>query len=90
MRYDRQLRLWGDEGQSLVESSRVCVLGSCAVASETLKSLVLAGIHSFHLVDNVAVETRDLGNSFFLESSHLGQPRAVVVLQLLQASSLPH
>lgn len=30
-RYDRQLRLWGEEGQASIESASVCVLGSSAL-----------------------------------------------------------
>lgn len=40
-KYDRQMRLWGGHGQALLESSRVCALGTSALICETLKNLVL-------------------------------------------------
>ena len=43
IRYDRQIRFWGDEGQSSIQQARICVFGLSALASEILKSLVLAG-----------------------------------------------
>lgn len=43
-KYDRQLRLWGANGQRRLMNAHVCVLGSGATASETLKNLVLPGI----------------------------------------------
>ena len=42
-RYDRQLRLWGDHGQTALERARVCVIHATATATEILKSLILPG-----------------------------------------------
>jgi len=42
-KYDRQLRLWGAGGQKLLAESHLLVLGSSALATETLKNLVLPG-----------------------------------------------
>uniref|UniRef100_A0A1I8BVF2 NEDD8-activating enzyme E1 regulatory subunit n=1 Tax=Meloidogyne hapla TaxID=6305 RepID=A0A1I8BVF2_MELHA len=52
IRYDRQIRLWGDEGQKTIQKAKICVFGSSALAAEILKSLVLAGVGSFHIIDN--------------------------------------
>lgn len=82
-RYDRQIRLWGDEGQTSIQKTRVCVLGSSALASETLKSLVLAGIESFHVVDDALVTPTDLGQNFFVSEAQLGKNRAEAVVELL-------
>lgn len=82
-RYDRQIRLWGDEGQTSIQKTRVCVLGSSALASETLKSLVLAGIESFHVVDDALVTPTDLGQNFFVSEAQLGKSRAEAVVELL-------
>ncbi len=42
-RYDRQLRLWGEEGQELVESAHLALLNATGTGTETLKNLVLPG-----------------------------------------------
>lgn len=44
-KYDRQLRLWGANGQKALEDAHVCLInnGSGAVGVETLKNLVLPG-----------------------------------------------
>mmetsp|Transcript_26442 Transcript_26442/g.82451 ORF Transcript_26442/g.82451 Transcript_26442/m.82451 type:complete len:122 (-) Transcript_26442:2272-2637(-) len=65
-RYDRQLRLWGANGQRALMEARVLVLGASATAAETLKNLVLPGIGHFTIVDGATVTRRDLGNNFFL------------------------
>lgn len=50
--------------------AKVCMLGSTAIASETLKNLVLPGIGHLTVVDSALVEASDLGQNFFLEAKH--------------------
>lgn len=83
-RYDRQIRIWGADGQQRLESARVALLGAGPTGSETLKNLVLGGIASFTVVDGSKVEARDLGNNFLVAPDSLGEPRAKVVTQLLK------
>ncbi len=61
-RYDRQLRLWGDRGQTVLESSHICVIRAGAIGSEILKNLVLPGLGGFTIVDDAVVAQADLGN----------------------------
>ena len=82
-RYDRQLRLWGDRGQAILESAHVCLINASAVGSETLKNLVLPGIGKITVVDSNKVTGRDLGNNFFLDQESLGLSRAERVKDLL-------
>lgn len=42
-KYDRQLRLWGEEGQGALESAKVCLIHATTTGTETLKNLVLPG-----------------------------------------------
>uniref|UniRef100_A0A914YHK8 NEDD8-activating enzyme E1 regulatory subunit n=1 Tax=Panagrolaimus superbus TaxID=310955 RepID=A0A914YHK8_9BILA len=83
IRYDRQIRLWGEEGQASIQNTNVCVLGSRALASETLKNLVLPGINSFHIIDDAKVDITDLGHNFFLTKKDIGEPRAKVIARYL-------
>jgi hypothetical protein len=83
-RYDRQIRIWGAEGQQRLESARVTLLNCSPTGSETLKNLVLGGIASFTIIDGQKVTARDLGNNFLVASDSLGQPRAKVVTDLLK------
>uniref|UniRef100_A0A7E4VP04 NEDD8-activating enzyme E1 regulatory subunit n=1 Tax=Panagrellus redivivus TaxID=6233 RepID=A0A7E4VP04_PANRE len=82
-RYDRQIRLWGEEGQTSIQSTSVCVLGSSGLSTEILKNLILPGIKSFHIIDDAVVDITDLGNNFFLEMDDVGKPRAEAVVRLL-------
>ncbi|KAI1714631.1 thiF family domain-containing protein [Ditylenchus destructor] len=62
VRYDRQVRLWGEEGQQSIQQASVCVLGSSALATEILKSLVLAGVGKFRVIDDAVIGESDLKN----------------------------
>lgn len=81
-KYDRQLRLWGDQGQSRIERARVCVVNANVLGTEVLKSLVLPGIGSFTLVDSAKVNHEDSCN-FFVTKNSLGESRSKVCTKLL-------
>lgn len=83
-RYDRQIRIWGAEGQQRLESSRIALLNCSATGAETLKNLVLGGIASFTIVDGNKVTAWDLGNNFLVDQSRMGQSRAQAVTDLLK------
>lgn len=82
-RYDRQVRLWGEEGQEKLEKASVCVVGAGATGAEALKNLVLGGISSYTVVDGERVNGIDLGSSFFLSQPQIGSSRAHSVCALL-------
>eukprot|EP01123_Difflugia_compressa_P013847 TRINITY_DN669_c0_g1_i1.p1 TRINITY_DN669_c0_g1~~TRINITY_DN669_c0_g1_i1.p1 ORF type:complete len:540 (+),score=116.60 TRINITY_DN669_c0_g1_i1:122-1741(+) len=82
-KYDRQLRLWGVEGQKRIESAHIALLNGGPVGTETLKNLVLPGIGEFTVIDSKKVTNRDLGNNFFVESESIGKSRAEEVTRLL-------
>lgn len=79
IRYDRQIRLWGDQGQSCIGDADVCLLGSSVTACEVAKNLVLAGVKSIFIVDNAAITEPDLGSNFFARGQ-IGHSRAKVAL----------
>lgn len=83
VRYDRQIRLWGDEGQSCIKQASVCILSASAVGCEVVKNLVLAGIKSVYIIDSGIIHKPDLGNNFFV-GDEVSQPRAKAALRLLK------
>ncbi|XP_012936750.1 NEDD8-activating enzyme E1 regulatory subunit isoform X2 [Aplysia californica] len=82
-KYDRQLRLWGDHGQSSLETAKVCLVNATATGTEILKNLILPGIGSFTIVDSQKVVGEDVGNNFFLTVDSVGKSRAQVATELL-------
>mmetsp|Transcript_12071 Transcript_12071/g.24558 ORF Transcript_12071/g.24558 Transcript_12071/m.24558 type:complete len:660 (+) Transcript_12071:2-1981(+) len=52
-KYDRQLRLWGAQGQRALGETRVISVGASSAGTETLKNLVLPGVGAFTVMDFV-------------------------------------
>jgi amyloid beta precursor protein binding protein 1 len=52
-KYDRQLRLWGAQGQRALGETKVVAVGTSAAGTETLKNLILPGIGAFCVMDFV-------------------------------------
>ncbi|KAG5188200.1 NEDD8 activating enzyme E1 subunit 1 [Tribonema minus] len=82
-KYDRQLRLWGANGQRALMTSHILLITAGPTGTETLKNLVLPGVGRFTIMDAAKVQERDLGNNFFVTEEHLGRPRAEVTCELL-------
>ncbi len=51
-KYDRQLRLWGANGQKALSESCIILINATSAGTETLKNLVLPGVGSFHIIDD--------------------------------------
>lgn len=81
--YDRQLRLWGDHGQSALENGHICLVNATALGTEVLKSIVLPGVGAITIVDDKNVSDEDIGSNFFLECSSKGLNRGSEALRLL-------
>ncbi|KAJ8604000.1 hypothetical protein CTAYLR_003338 [Chrysophaeum taylorii] len=82
-KYDRQLRLWGAEGQAALSAAHVLLIGAGPTGTEALKNLVLPGVGEFTVVDGERVGESDVASSFFARECDIGRPRAVVACELL-------
>jgi amyloid beta precursor protein binding protein 1 len=60
-KYDRQLRLWGAQGQRALSNTRVLSVGTSSAGTETLKNLVLPGVGAFTVMDFVDDDDDDNG-----------------------------
>ncbi|CAB3247370.1 unnamed protein product [Arctia plantaginis] len=81
--YDRQLRLWGDHGQTALEHGHICLINANALGTEILKSIVLPGVGAITIVDDKIVSDEDIGSNFFLECSSKSLNRGAEALRLL-------
>lgn len=81
--YDRQLRLWGDHGQSALENGHICLVNATALGTEALKSIVLPGVGAITIVDNKTVSDEDIGSNFFLETTSKDLNRGSEALRLI-------
>lgn len=60
IRFDRQLLLFGDEGQQKIETNKVGIVGLGGIGSQIVQSLVHLGVCSFVLIDDDLVEESNL------------------------------
>ncbi|KEG08269.1 ubiquitin activating enzyme [Trypanosoma grayi] len=78
-KYDRQLRLWGRDGQQALAESHVVVLGATVAAAEMLKNMILPGIGLFTIVDDALVDDEAMGNNFFVTMDDYAARRPIAV-----------
>ncbi len=62
-KYDRQLRLWGAQGQRALGETKVVAVGTSAAGTETLKNLILPGIGAFCVMGFVSGDGEEDGNT---------------------------
>ncbi|CCH42640.1 SUMO-activating enzyme subunit 1 [Wickerhamomyces ciferrii] len=82
--YDRQLRVWGADGQNKIKNASILVINLNGVGTEIIKNLTLSGIGSIEILDPSVVTEDDLTTQFFLEESDLGKSKVEAVLPKIQ------
>lgn len=82
-KYDRQLRLWGSDGQKKLSEASILLINANASGTEALKNLILPGVGFVMILDDKLIEERDLGTNFFITKDDIGKSRAEVTKDLL-------
>lgn len=82
-KYDRQLRLWGADGQKKLSEASILLINATAAGTESLKNLILPGVGFITILDDKLIEERDLGTNFFVTKDSIGKSRAEVTKELL-------
>jgi len=83
VRYDRQLRLWGEHGQSALEKAEILVCGVNTTTCELTKNLILPGVGRVILADSETVTETDLLSNFFYLPDAVGKSKAESVYSQL-------
>lgn len=83
-KYDRQIRLWGLNGQKDLENANVCLINVTAAGTEALKCLILPGVGRYSILDNTVITAEDVGNNFFFDSFSVGKSKAQIACELVQ------
>ena len=82
-KYDRQVRLWGQNGQKALTSAKILLLGVDPAGTEACKNLVLPCVGNLTVVSDRKVQDRDLGNNFYVSKNDIGNSMAQAVLSHL-------
>ncbi|XP_025408214.1 SUMO-activating enzyme subunit 1 [Sipha flava] len=84
--YDRQIRLWGHDGQNKLRTMKVLLIGMQGLGAEIAKNLILAGINSITLKDHTDVSILDRCSQFLIPHDSQERNRAkasIIAAQLL-------
>ncbi|XP_058810207.1 ubiquitin-like modifier-activating enzyme 1 [Phymastichus coffea] len=81
--YSRQLYVLGHDAMRCMASSDVLISGLGGLGVEVAKNVILGGVKSVTLHDNIACQIDDLGSQFYLNESDIGKNRAESCCQQL-------
>lgn len=77
-RFDRQVRAFGREGQAVVKSLKVAIVGLGGTGSVAAQQLAYLGVGSFVLVDADTVEESNLNRVVGARKESIGKPKTEV------------
>ncbi len=83
-RYERQVMLWGVEGQERLRASTVAVIGVGGLGSNAALLLALEGVGRLILVDHDVVEESNLNRQPLYRPGDVGKPKAEVAAKRLE------
>ena len=73
MQFDRQIRLWGKEGQKWLKAAKVGIVGVEGLGSAVATYLAAAGVGKLILVDKDSVEPTNLNRQILHRPEDVGQ-----------------
>lgn len=87
VRYERQklIKQVGEAGQTILEKSKVCVIGAGGLASPVLTYLACAGVGTITLVDYDIISESNLNRQFLYQEKDIGKPKVQIAEEVLSA-----
>jgi molybdopterin/thiamine biosynthesis adenylyltransferase len=79
MKYDRQIRAFGAEGQRVIESIKVGIVGLGGIGSLVAEQLARIGIKDLILIDDDEVEASNLSRLLGAQVTDLGRKKVQVI-----------
>lgn len=83
--YSRQLYVLGHDAMRRMASSDVLISGLGGLGVEIAKNVILGGVKSVTLHDNVVCQIADLGSQFYLTEEDIGEEFFIIFLVTRQA-----
>ncbi len=84
-RWDRQVRAFGSDGQSIIQNLRVAIVGTGGTGSVVAEQLALLGVRHFTLVDPDIVDHTNLNRLVGTRPTDVGKEKVSVVAKFIQA-----
>jgi molybdopterin/thiamine biosynthesis adenylyltransferase len=82
--FHRQIQLWGEESQKLLESKKVAIIGSGGLGCSLGVSLGASGIGEFHIIDFDHIEAHNIHRQIAFALKDEGKNKADVLAQSIE------
>jgi len=83
--FHRQVQLWGEERQTLLQSKKIVIVGSGGLGSSLAFALGASGIGEIHMVDFDEVSHHNIHRQIAFRTGDEGKNKAVVNAELIEA-----
>lgn len=88
-RYDRQMRIWGVDGQMKLKRASVMIVGAGGLGSPVALYLAAAGVKRIAMVDREKVELSNLNRQILHWTDDIGKPKVISAVEKLRKLN-PH
>lgn len=82
--FHRQVQLWGEETQNLLQNKKVAIIGSGGLGSSLAFALGASGIGEIHMVDFDEVSLHNIHRQIAFKSGDEGKNKALLNAQLIE------
>jgi molybdopterin/thiamine biosynthesis adenylyltransferase len=82
--FHRQVQLWGEETQTLLQSKKIAIIGSGGLGSSLAFALGASGIGEIHMVDFDEVSLHNIHRQIAFKIGDEGKNKAVINAQLIE------
>jgi len=83
--FHRQVQLWGEDTQTLLQTKKIAVIGSGGLGSSLAFALGASGIGEIHMVDFDEVSLHNIHRQIAFKVGDEGKNKAVINAQLIEA-----
>lgn len=82
--FHRQVQLWGEETQELLQSKKIAIIGSGGLGSSLAYALGASGIGEIHMIDFDEVSLHNIHRQIAFKMGNEGQNKAVINAQNIE------
>jgi molybdopterin/thiamine biosynthesis adenylyltransferase len=83
--FHRQVQLWGEETQHMLQSKRIAIIGSGGLGSSLAFALGASGIGEIHMIDFDTVSLHNIHRQIAFKSGDEGKFKAEICAELIEA-----
>ena len=82
--FHRQVQLWGEETQTLLQSKKIAIIGSGGLGSSLAFALGASGIGEIHMIDFDEVSLHNIHRQITFKTGDEGKNKAVLNAQMIE------